>query len=69
MGNTEVKQRSRPRPVSKEECSICYENMYEYSSTWLPCSHVFHDKCINRWSQKCKQKKLPNTCPLCINEF
>nr|GMC54485.1 E3 ubiquitin-protein ligase RNF181-like [Ipomoea batatas] len=41
----------------KETCSICLEGLVK--ATRMPCSHVFHERCIVRWL------KRSNECPLC----
>ncbi|MCL7023303.1 hypothetical protein MKW94_010045 [Papaver nudicaule] len=48
----------------KDECSIClkeFENGISISE--LPCSHVFHTKCIVNWFVKV------TNCPLCRNRL
>merc|ERR1712096_314139 len=45
-------------------CSICLEDMTERDSRMLnPCSHEFHNKCINDWLAK--PGGAGNTCPMC----
>nr|GMC56318.1 E3 ubiquitin-protein ligase RING1-like [Ipomoea batatas] len=41
----------------KETCSICLGGLIK--ATRMPCSHVFHQRCIVRWL------KRSNECPLC----
>lgn len=41
-------------------CTICLEDV---RSVPLECSHVFHDKCINKWL------KDNDTCPNCRMEL
>ncbi len=40
------------------ECSICYEPLVN-DTFILPCNHIFHTTCMNRWIQE------SNTCPYC----
>ncbi|KDP39315.1 hypothetical protein JCGZ_01072 [Jatropha curcas] len=41
-------------------CSVCLEELSIGSeATRMPCSHVYHQKCIVEWLKK------SNTCPLC----
>ena len=47
-----------PIPQSPPTCSICLDSIRENSKR-LPCSHIFHESCINRWFQN------SNLCPLC----
>merc|ERR1719186_1591942 len=45
-------------------CSICLEDMAERDSRMLnPCSHKFHNKCIDDWLAK--PGGTGNTCPMC----
>ncbi|KAF8032137.1 hypothetical protein BT93_D1149 [Corymbia citriodora subsp. variegata] len=44
----------------KDCCSICLEEFHRTEKvTELPCSHVFHRRCIIRWLED------KNSCPLC----
>ena len=49
-----------------QECSICL-NAIETNSksdiSYLNCSHVFHQTCINRWLRS--REYMANRCPLC----
>lgn len=48
----------------KNSCSICiegYQSGEEVSS--LPCLHIFHRDCINKWLRQC------NSCPICKLSF
>ncbi|KAK3042251.1 hypothetical protein RJ639_001846 [Escallonia herrerae] len=46
--------------VSGGTCSICHEDfVLRDMVNRLPCSHIFHTRCILRWL------KRSNTCPLC----
>lgn len=45
---------------SVQECSICLEEFQNGSIvTGMPCSHVYHGKCIVKWL------KTSHSCPLC----
>ncbi|KAK9995998.1 hypothetical protein SO802_020684 [Lithocarpus litseifolius] len=45
---------------SVQECSICLEEFQNGSKvTRMPCSHVYHGKCIFKWL------KTSHSCPLC----
>ena len=59
---------------SKEECSICLDDLYERENTTLLCGHVFHKDCLANalrafhtgsleQGSKNKEKKFP--CPTC----
>uniref|UniRef100_A0A6C0F8V3 RING-type domain-containing protein n=1 Tax=viral metagenome TaxID=1070528 RepID=A0A6C0F8V3_9ZZZZ len=44
----------------EEECSICRDKLNNGEEImYLPCTHVFHKKCIKEWFKKC------STCPCC----
>ncbi|XP_050222876.1 uncharacterized protein LOC126672974 [Mercurialis annua] len=53
-------ERFRGERSSSEQCIICYETFrVGYSVTRLPCSHVFHGRCIKKWLRR------SHLCPLC----
>lgn len=42
------------------DCPICLNELgYEKDIKSLPCEHIFHSKCINRWF------RIKNNCPMC----
>lgn len=41
-----------------ESCSICKDDISE-SSSLLPCSHYFHEDCLDEWFSS------HSTCPIC----
>lgn len=44
-------------------CAICLEDMeIGMQVRWLPCSHVFHSACIERWLRR------KNSCPCCCQK-
>ena len=48
----------------KKKCLICLENFKAGDkSIVLPCTHLFHSKCIKCWMKK------KNSCPLCKNKI
>jgi len=50
--------------VMDNNCSICLEDMMEQDSRMLnPCSHKFHNQCINDWLAT--PGGAGNTCPMC----
>ncbi|KAF3964743.1 hypothetical protein CMV_010997 [Castanea mollissima] len=50
----------QPSPNSIQECSICLEEFQTgFEVTRMPCSHVYHGKCIVKWLQ------TSHFCPLC----
>ena len=50
----------------EEQCSICYENIYDFESkSKLGCGHYFHRKCIEKWISNTST----NSCPMCRKEF
>ncbi|GIY22641.1 hypothetical protein CEXT_710371 [Caerostris extrusa] len=46
---------------SDPKCSVCLDTSKRKNMKYLPCSHVFHRKCINRWL------KNDRRCPICRN--
>ncbi|GBM74265.1 hypothetical protein AVEN_88784-1 [Araneus ventricosus] len=56
-------------PMSNEEakgisgdtiqCVICWKTVGSLNRKRLPCSHIFHKKCINKWL------KRSSICPIC----
>jgi len=44
---------------TNQECSICYESMFNNEVSATTCAHVFHTKCLNNWF------KIKRSCPLC----
>lgn len=47
--------------MSEEEdnCPICFEKIDKKERYFLPCSHYFHQDCVEKWLRK-------NTkCPIC----
>ncbi|GBM93873.1 hypothetical protein AVEN_213440-1 [Araneus ventricosus] len=56
-------------PMSNEEaegtsddtiqCVICWETVSGLNRKSLPCSHVFHENCINEWLES------SSSCPVC----
>ncbi|MED6170442.1 hypothetical protein PIB30_030866 [Stylosanthes scabra] len=66
----------RPKIVDEEEdgveqCAVCLEEFghgNEDSSGEVVrtnCSHVFHERCIFRWLERCIKQESPYSCPLC----
>ena len=50
----------QPSSNSIQECSICLEEFQTgFEVTRMPCSHVYHEKCIAKWLQ------TSHFCPLC----
>ena len=53
------------------ECSICLKDtLLTEDLSVLPCNHVFHTKCINKWSaEKNRQQSGKKRCPNCRNPY
>ena len=47
--------------INNQECSICVEPLNNSFAIKLNCDHIFHDKCLQEWLKKSKNKD----CPLC----
>lgn len=43
-------------------CCICHEDV-SLNDTVLPCKHIYHNECIERW------KDINPVCPLCQYEL
>ena len=60
-----------------EECSICLEEMKDYKNIIiLDCRHVFHTKCILKWSKSnnnisylSDRIRIKSDCPLCKKNY
>lgn len=51
-------------PSLTMECPICYEEISDDTAYWLPCSHVYHRKCITEWFGYVSKRSQP-FCPIC----
>ncbi|AES93674.1 putative aminoacyltransferase, E1 ubiquitin-activating enzyme [Medicago truncatula] len=52
------------------QCSICLEEFCtELELAYTKCSHVFHQKCIRPWIQKCINRSSSYSCPLCRGQI
>ena len=48
------------------ECTICLEEFKENEiGVFLTCNHVFHEKCIVKWSNRQKSNSTIPDCPNC----
>lgn len=49
------------RTCANAECGVCLSSLQpDAQVVKLPCEHVFHPACIEKWLTQCK-----NACPLC----
>lgn len=46
-----------------ESCPVCLLNMTSGTTRTLPCDHMFHVRCLERW------KRTSHTCPMCRAPF
>lgn len=47
-------------------CSICCENVkWSEFLRKLPCKHIFHKKCVDKWIKRLLKKSENTSCPLC----
>ncbi|KAJ3679912.1 hypothetical protein LUZ60_016190 [Juncus effusus] len=57
---------AKPKKCSQQfeddvKCCVCLSRLEKDDTIRkLPCSHVFHQDCVNRWLAVCQK-----TCPLC----
>ena len=52
------------RSIPETTCSICLSNIHGWSKH-TPCGHVFHSKCLTKWTNDaCKR-----TCPSCRTDL
>ena len=59
-------KKNDPIVEKKETCSICLNEYCEGKyKRELPCKHVFHKTCIDKWLKKDKHM----TCPLCKTKY
>ncbi|KAL6179343.1 hypothetical protein ACLB2K_050859 [Fragaria x ananassa] len=58
-------ERRRVRVPGEEKCSVCLEKFRIRSCVSMPCSHVFHTKCLETWLQGRNKR----SCPLCRSEM
>ena len=50
--------------LKENKCIICYEEFINGDEKMtVPCFHIFHPKCIDKWF------KNHNSCPICKTEF
>ncbi|CAK8533948.1 unnamed protein product [Lathyrus sativus] len=55
---------------STRQCSICLEEFYTKSDlVSTKCSHIFHEKCMVSWIQKCIDSSSTYSCPLCRRQI
>ena len=72
-GQEKERAQKTPDVFLDQECIICYDGISVRDAYWLPCSHVFHGKCICRWfdwtdqrkDHANTQKKTIRRCPIC----
>ncbi|XP_004510739.1 probable E3 ubiquitin-protein ligase RHY1A [Cicer arietinum] len=55
----ETRTESSSKLESESMCCICLGDLSNGSKMTQPCSHVFHQHCINKWFN------ISKTCPLC----
>jgi hypothetical protein len=50
-----------------QQCAVCFASMTPRTTRTLPCQHVFHLKCVDRWKRSCSPGDP--TCPMCRTPF
>ncbi|KAI0500033.1 hypothetical protein KFK09_018241 [Dendrobium nobile] len=54
-------EESSTEELQMEYCCVCLSSLEEGEGTRkLPCRHMFHRECVDRWLALCRR-----TCPLC----
>ena len=62
--NEEFCKKSEKGALEYPSCSVCLTEIAKNEPTLLiPCGHMFHDGCINKWLE------MHNTCPVCRYEL
>lgn len=49
-------------------CVICTDNFnadIHKKIGAIPCGHVYHESCLNRWFRTQIQQQIPSSCPKC----
>ena len=46
-------------PQESDECVICMEGYIDTVAKQMPCQHVFHGECVEKWL------KINGSCPVC----
>jgi len=50
----------------KEECAVCLACILVTEAIICSsCNKIMHKKCLKRWENTCKNKRVPFSCPLC----
>lgn len=67
IGEAEPKPSTNHSGYRKKQCSICLQMFEERTLTPLPCCHVFHRVCFNKWIKEKALSYKDNqvVCPLC----
>ena len=60
--------KGKKRRLENETCSICLENHCINDVVTTSCGHHFGKSCFEQIIEKCSQKNIPITCPLCRND-
>ena len=47
------------------KCMVCLEPVEKFHARFLPCSHGFHARCIDRWVKTLESEHAPPRCPVC----
>lgn len=58
-GSTDHGYHAQPSAPVVRECSICFDVMTSDNTRALPCAHVFHEACVQRWLNQSRN------CPIC----
>jgi hypothetical protein len=54
-------------PPTQEDCAICFQPLFTQVSGTVPCRHIFHTRCLERWVNVDENSAAGDrgTCPAC----
>lgn len=55
FGINEFEPEPEPELEPEIECCICHEDFSTAKTTKLKCGHIYHVKCLRKWSKKKKE--------------
>lgn len=55
--------------IYHENCSICLEQFENNDLIQINCGHIFHKKCLKKWTNTNKKRLMSVRCPLCNYKY